>query len=267
MNTAKIPREKPSSKSKNKILRLLPKAAQAAVSFQNPPFSPGRDKRADGSSKLKSHLHKGFSGPIISMIPAEARGKSKNFERQEPTSPKVSCMGQIKHKKKMCKKQASLPKGFKPVLPPQPERISKARSAGPAAELKKKPAGLMKMFSGRRKSDASIDGGKPPLSERAPSLSQMRRFVSSRDTFANFDWSVSQIAPADGGDFHSDEDRGYSDGEDDAVIPFSAPILMAGGLGLEPRKEINLWKRRTMAQPKPLQLNIAREQYSNNIIN
>ncbi|KAL1533375.1 hypothetical protein AAHA92_33265 [Salvia divinorum] len=246
MNSPKNAREKPSSKSKNNILRLLPKAAQVAVSFQNPPFSPGR---ADGNSKLKSHLQKGFSGPIISMIPAEARGKSKNFETQEPTSPKISCMGQIKHKKKMCKKQASLPRGFKPAVNPQPERISKARSSVPATENRKKPAGLMKMFSNRRKSDASIDLGKPPLPERAPSLSQMRRFASSRDTFASFDWKTSQITPDSGED---------SDGEDDGVIPFSEPILMTDSLVLEPRKEINLWKRRTMAQPKPIQVNIAR---------
>ena len=227
MNSPKNAKEKkPSSKSKNKILRLLPKATQAAVSFQNPAFSPGRAK--------------GFSGP---MIPAEARGKSKNFETQEPTSPKISCMGQLKHKKKMCKKQTSLPRGFKPAVNPQPERTGKARSSGP---------GLMKIFSGRRKSDASIDGGlgKPPLAERAPSLSQMRRFASSRDTFAGFDWKASQITPDSGED---------SDGEDGGGgIPFSAPILMAGGLVLEPRKEINLWKRRTMAQPKPIHVNIAR---------
>lgn len=231
MNSPKISREKPSSKPKSNFLRLLPKAAQAAVSFQNPPYSPGRAK--------------GFSGP---MIPAEARGKSRNFETTEPTSPKISCMGQIKHKKKMCKKQASLPKGFKPVLNPP---------ARPEPE-KKQPSGLMKMFSVRRKSDAC----KPPLPERAPGLSQMRRFASSRDTFANFDWSAaSQIAPAEERDFYSDEDGE----EDGAVIAFSAPILMAGagirgGLNLEPRKEINLWKRRTMAQPKPLQLNIVRDQ-------
>ncbi|KAG6388482.1 hypothetical protein SASPL_149910 [Salvia splendens] len=225
MNSPKNAKEKkPSSKSKNKILRLLPKAAQAAVSFQNPAFSPGRAK--------------GFSGP---MIPAEARGKSKNFETQEPTSPKISCMGQIKHKKKMCKKQTSLPRGFKPAVNPGPERVDKAQSSG---------SGLMKMFSGRRKSDASID--KPPLAERAPSLSQMRRFASSRDTFAGFDWKAAQITPDSGED---------SDGEDGgAGIPFSAPMLMAGagGFVLEPRKEINLWKRRTMAQPKPIQVNIAR---------
>lgn len=253
--------EKWSSKSKSKILRLLPKAAKAAVSFQNPPFSPGREKRADGSSqKLRSHLHKGSSGPIISMFPAET---TKNFETQEPTSPKISCMGQIKHKNKLCKiKQASLPREFKPVSHSQPEKISKARS-GPNNQFKKKPSGIQKIFSGRRKSDASINHGKPPLPDRAPSISQMRRFASSRDTLASFDWTTAQIAPEDGGNSYYDEDRGYSDGEDDAVIPFSAPLLMtraeagmAGGLAFEPRKEINLWKRRTMAQPQPLQLHV-----------
>ncbi|KAG8377994.1 hypothetical protein BUALT_Bualt08G0091800 [Buddleja alternifolia] len=134
-------------------------------------------------------------------------------------------------------------------------------------ELKKKPSGLKKIFGSRRKSDASIidHTAKPRLAELAPSLSQMRRFASSRDTFSNFDWTTAQIAPEVDQDYYSDEDRGYSDGEDDVIIPFSAPILGAGagagagyggGLGLEPRKEINLWKRRTMAQPKPLQLNM-----------
>ncbi|KAL2250023.1 uncharacterized protein At1g76070 [Sesamum indicum] len=254
--------EKAAAKSKSKILRFLPKAAQAAVSFQNPQFSPGRDKRPDvNSHKLKTHLSKGFSGPIVSMIPAEARGKSKNFETQEPTSPKVSCMGQIKHRNKIsAKKHASLPKEFKPASFAKPEKIRETR---PAPELKKKPSGIKKIFGGGRKSDASADHGRPPLPDRAPSLSQMRRFASSRDTFANFDWTTAQIAPEEDRDYFSDEDRGYSDGEDDVFIPFSAPIPMGGAgrdSGLEPRKEINLWKRRTMAQPTPLQLNMVRPQ-------
>lgn len=222
--------------------------------IQNLPFSPGRDKRPDVNwRQLKSHITRGFSGPIVSMIPAEARGKSKNFETQEPTSPKVSCMGQIKHRNSICRNKNA---EFKPASHPRPEKIAKIRPAGSAPELKKKPTGLKKIFAPGRKSDASINRGKPPLPDRAPSLSQMRRFASSRDSFANFDWA--------GGDrgFYSDEDRGYSDGEDDVIIPFSAPILVAGGggLSLEPRKEINLWKRRTMAQPKPLQLNTVRAQ-------
>ncbi|PIN01528.1 hypothetical protein CDL12_25964 [Handroanthus impetiginosus] len=254
--------ERAPSKSKNKILKFLPKAAHAAVSFQNPPFSPGRDKRPDivNSQKLKTHMSKGFSGPVVSMIPAEARRKSKNFETQEPTSPKVSCMGQIKHKHKICrKKQASLPRDFKP------NENSETRPAGPGSKLKKKPSGIQKIFGAGRKSDASNAQGKPPLPDRVPSLSQMRRFASSRDTFANFDWTTAQIAPEEDRYSYSDDDRGYSDGEDEVIIPFSAPILLAGagagtGLPLEPRKEINLWKRRTMSQPKPLQLNMVRGQ-------
>ncbi|KAK6115144.1 hypothetical protein DH2020_007413 [Rehmannia glutinosa] len=252
--------EKPTAKSKNKILRFLPKAAQAAVSFQNPPFSPARDKRPD---KLRTQLSKGFSGPIVSMIPAEARRKSKNFETQEPTSPKVSCMGQIKHKNRICKQRhASLPKEFRPAFHSQPDKISKIGPSGPAApELKRKPSGIKKLFGAGRKSHGSIDYGKPPIPDRAPSLSQMRRFASSRDTLAKFDWTTAQIAPEDQDPgFYSEEDKGYSDGEDDVIIPFSAPILVGGGLALEPRKEINLWKRRTMAQPKPLQLNMVRAQ-------
>lgn len=257
--------EKPATKSKNKILKFLPKAAQAAVvSFQNIPFSPRRDKRPDvNAHRLKTHHNKGFSGPMVSMIPAEARRKSKNFETQEPTSPKVSCMGQIKHKQKISKKKhASLPKEFKPVSFSQPlEKSKKSRPTGPGPKMKKKPSGIKKILRGGRKSDASIDDAKPQLSESAPSLCQMRRFASSRETFANFDWTTAQIAPEVDRGFYSDEERGYSDGEDDVIIPFSAPILTTGaggvaGLDLEPRKEINLWKRRTMVRPKPLQLDM-----------
>ncbi|KAK4434653.1 hypothetical protein Salat_0628100 [Sesamum alatum] len=248
--------QKPAAKSKNKILKLLPRAAQAAVSFQNLPFSPRRDRRPDvNANRLRSHLNKGFSGPIVSMIPAEARGKSKNFETQEPTSPKVSCMGQIKHKKKISrKKHASLPKEFKPVSRSQPEKTT-----GPGSKLVKKPSGIRKFFgAGRRSDEASKDDAEPSVP--APSLSQMRRFASSRETFANFDWTTAQIAPEEDREFFSDEEGGYSDAEDDVIIPFSAPILVGGGgvagLEFEPRKEINLWKRRTMARPEPLDLNM-----------
>ena len=60
----------------------------------------------------------------------------------------------------------------------------------------------------------------------------------------------------------------FTDGEDDEIlILFSALILVGGGNGddddgggrpclkFKPRNKINLWKRRTMALPRPLQLN------------
>ncbi|KZV39591.1 hypothetical protein F511_02054 [Dorcoceras hygrometricum] len=254
--------EKGTVKPKKKILNLLPRARAAAVSFQNLPFSPGRDR-------LRAHHNKGFSGPILtSMIPPEARGRSKNFETPEPTSPKVSCMGQIKHRKKMSSSKQ------KRVSPPRETRPEKPRPA--KAELKKKPSGVWKLFASGRKSDASIKYSPPPQHQQqhpsstaagtAPGLGQMRKFASSREAFASFDWAPAQIAPeVDRREIEdSDEERGYTDGEDDIIIPFSAPILMGGGGGggegsgaapVEPRKEINLWKRRTMAQPKPIRLN------------
>ncbi|XP_075484738.1 uncharacterized protein At1g76070-like [Primulina tabacum] len=253
--------EKAAVKSKNKIFNFLPKVAQASVSFQNPPpFSPGRANWPDFNvNKLRAKINKG-----ISMIPVEARRNSKNSETQEPTSPKVSCMGQIKHKNKVCKnKRVSLPKDFdlRPVSSPELKRNSKTRPELPVTELKKKPQGIRRVFSATRRSDASTDKAKPPLPDRAPSLSEIRRFASSRDTFADFDWTTARIAPEEDVDFNSDEE---SDEEYDAIIiPFSAPMLVSGsgaGLTLEPRKEINLWKRRTMAQPKPLQLNLIKAQ-------
>ncbi|KAG5542489.1 hypothetical protein RHGRI_022136 [Rhododendron griersonianum] len=74
---------------------------------------------------------------------------------------------------------------------------------------------------------------------------------------------MAQIASMDG-----DNDREYfsdeeSEGEEEEVIiPFSAPIILVGdgggggggGVALEPKKEINLWKRRTMPQSRPTQV-------------
>ncbi|KAI4336733.1 hypothetical protein L6164_015224 [Bauhinia variegata] len=251
------------SKLKNKILKIIPKAAAMSVTFQNPPFSPGRDhKRAENASRWsKTHGGKGFSGPIISMIHAEGTRKSRNgnIDSQEPTSPKISCMGQIKHKKKQMKKanRMAMPKDAKPV----------ASASSTPREEKKHSSTFRKIFSGvkpGRKSDASAahdkegihdsDRVKPP-----PPLNQMKRFASGRDAFASFDWTAQQVAPEE-----NHRRDYYSDGEEleeEIIIPFSAPILLGGGGGrdaaalpLKPRKEINLWKRRTMEPPRPLQL-------------
>ncbi|KAK6277906.1 hypothetical protein POUND7_018229 [Theobroma cacao] len=238
------------AKPRNKILKFLPKAASAvSVTFQNPPFSPGRDKRYDNTGKHKAYAGRGFSGPIVSIIPDEARRKSKSetFETQEPTSPKVSCMGQIKQKKNIRKAQrVSRPKELKPVSGSSEEEVKKH-----ASKLKR----IFSMAKPARKSETSSK--KTELPDRAPSLGQMKRFASGRDAFSNFDW-MAQIAPAeaDHRDYYSDEERRDSDVEDDdVIIPFSAPMRVGGEMPLQPRKEINLWKRRTMNPPRPLRLN------------
>ncbi|KAL3514812.1 hypothetical protein ACH5RR_027529 [Cinchona calisaya] len=273
--------EKPPAiaKSKIKFLMFLPnKAASSTVKLHNHhhPFSPGNNKVND-AKKLKSHQNKGFSGPITSIVLEEARNKSKNsiFDNaKEPTSPKISCMGQIKHKKKKMisskNKSISLPKevnnnpysSFSDYLTNKPSTIEKKK--------KKKFFSISskKIFSRRRKSDASSAEKSKKVPDGAPSLNQMKRFTSRRDTFANFDWTAAQVVPEEPDNYpryYSDEEKRDSseEEEDEVIIPFSAPILLGevgpadhhAAIALEPRKEINLWKRRTMAQPKTLQLN------------
>lgn len=259
--------EKPAFKSKNRLLKLLPKVA-SAVTFQSPPFSPSKEKMRSSaetcSTKPKTHLGKGSSGgarPMTSIIPsAEALYKSTNsssFAAHEPTSPKVSCMGQIKHKKKMCKY-------YQDALPPMEyldqvlnfnHKPKVLKSLQSFSEVKKKNPRVLKpvqsfknMFgkAGGKKSSVDHD-----LGVREPSLSQMHRFSSGRSSLSSFDWTAAQIAPV-----KTDHERNIYDGDEDKIC-FTAPIQIGGckAVSLEPRKEINLWKRRTMAQPKPLQLN------------
>lgn len=257
-------------KAYGSILKLLPKSS--VVNFQNPLYSPGREKRSDPHhhhhvNKNRTHIGKGFSGPMMSMslVPAEARTRNlknnndQSLANQEPTSPKISCMGQIKHKhrKKFDKAQSFS------VAKEENRNTSKVFSP---KQAKKHPSMLRRMFTmskstAARKSFDQADNHdeRRSLPDRAPALSQMRRFASGRDAFASFDWTAHQIAPEiDRGAYYSCEKREDSDeeqDEDQVIIPFSAPIAVVKGVALRPRKEVNLWKRRTMNPPAPLQLN------------
>ncbi|XP_038877727.1 uncharacterized protein At1g76070-like [Benincasa hispida] len=212
------------SKPKSQFMKFLPRAA-SAVNFNNPPVSPGRETRPLPG--------RGFSGPMmISIIPREARSKSNNsgFETPEPTSPKVSCIGQIKHKKKL-------------------KDLAKKAAATVESKKRHPPSGIKRILTGgkvlgRAKSNvaAAAPSGKPPLPERAPGLNQMKRFSSGRGALANFDWTA-QIAPDD---VEGEEAGGGGRRTvwiDEEVGP------------LQPRKEVNIWKRRTVVPPTPLQLN------------
>uniref|UniRef100_A0A7N0R9Q9 Syringolide-induced protein 14-1-1 n=1 Tax=Kalanchoe fedtschenkoi TaxID=63787 RepID=A0A7N0R9Q9_KALFE len=263
------------ARPKSKLMKYLPRAT-SALTFQNPHFSPGRDAKSRPSDVYRSRAiaaqNRGFSGPLMSLVPVEARGNNKGRERkggrggfdsdaEEPRSPKVSCIGQIKQKKKLHKLKREKSKKMEEA------RGSEAKPSDGGA--KKKPSlSLGKIFGRRSKPDAAAKSALPP-----PGLSQMKRFSSGRDAFANFDWTK-QVAPLDR-ECYSDNDeqkRNWGDDEEegfvggggrlDVIIPFSAPMAIGGGdysggdvIRLEPRKEINLWKKRNMAPPPPLKLN------------
>ncbi|CAL5205770.1 unnamed protein product [Lathyrus oleraceus] len=237
------------SKLKNKFLKAI------TVTFQNAPFSPGREHkfRSDNNTNrwgAKTNGGKGFSGPMVTMIPREARRKPRDGGvnvTQEPTSPKISCMGQIKHHKKK-----HIPKN----------KTTDANTPKDADEKKSKSK-FQRIFSQRSKSkfverkfdeSGSVGGG-----NKAPPMGDMKRFASGREAFSSFNWKA-VIEPEE-----IDERDCFTDAEEDEIlIPFSAPILVGGGgegddsrpsLKFKPRNEINLWKRRTMAPPRPLQLN------------
>ncbi|KAL8224225.1 hypothetical protein R6Q57_019700 [Mikania cordata] len=277
-------------KTMSKILKFLPRVT-SSVSFQNPPiYSPAKDKRLSEKTH-KSNLGIGFSGPMISLVLPETRRKIKNDSTYalvyEPTSPKVSCMGQVK-----CKHYRKLTGSGAGNVTNKPtnkflrskssytalvrtsnnkEDQEKVTKVDPVVVKSEKKSGFRKLFrrgagGSRRKSDATDDVSKTGSSvKKAPSLSAMKRFSSGRDAFMSFDWTT-QVAPLDSDhrNCFAEEER---DGEE-VVVPSSAPVTVrnkgvcddfvrVGGLNLEPRKEINLWKRRTMAQPQPLQLHLA----------
>ncbi|XP_065882065.1 uncharacterized protein At1g76070 [Euphorbia lathyris] len=244
-------------KPKNNFMKFLSKPA---------PFSPSRDKRSDHNKRVKPHAAKGFSGQIVSLIPDEARRRSKNssFETQEPTSPKISCMGQIKHKKKITTTTTTT--NHKSNNSDTPKQLESRIASTPQPQAKKRPSAIKKLLSGglkpdhgRRRSDASVYD-KQPLTDRAPPLSQLKRFASGRDTLADFDWSSSQIITPFGSDqrnyYSNSDEEDDEEEEEEIIIPFSAPMIVGAGMSLQPRKEVNLWKRRTMDPPRPLQLKL-----------
>ncbi|XP_058077952.1 uncharacterized protein At1g76070-like [Magnolia sinica] len=214
--------EKPSI-PKSSLLSFLSK--NGGVCFSHHPYSPGLDKRIDNSNKPRPKSGKGYHNPIGSIFPAEIRRKLNNigsFGTKEPVSPKVSCIGQIKHNKKSCK----------------------AHCVFPSRQLKKPtpPVTASKIYGGAKKvEDIVVD------TRHAPNLTQMKRFSNGRDAFANVSWKVEGVE--DCWEYSSDEEKEGSSGKNEFVIPNSAPVVM------ETRNEVNLWKRRSMAPPTPLQMN------------
>ncbi|KAK1632983.1 hypothetical protein QYE76_007298 [Lolium multiflorum] len=223
-----------------------------------------------------------FSGPMVSIVPPEARGAAgrrrgaKNqggggsgYRTPEASSPKVSCIGQIKrsksNKSRKNSRKAAKPAppacgmdgGACPLPPRHPPATSRPKSSlvrrmlfrrsrsrsSSSSTTKPTCASTPDAFKGRRSSVAAAPAG--------GGLGQMKRFTSGRAALQDFDWTTDDEQAEPRG---SDAD-GYDSYEDDGFVAHSAPLVLGGGVvASEPRKEVNLWRRRPMSPPKPLQL-------------
>ncbi|KAL0699759.1 hypothetical protein Bca4012_055881 [Brassica carinata] len=211
------------------------------------PFSPVRDFH---HRRTSSTVNRGFffSGPITPLLPTTAvrgRRRTKNaVVFAEPTSPKVSCIGQIK-----------LAKSSK--CPETKNRAPKDLKTASSCLVKGNWSKLKRLFSiGLRKPKytAVSAASEPPISAveavAAPSLCKMKKFASSRETLVGYDWTV-EIKREES---RSDHRRGYSsDDKETMMIPcaVSTPPLAVCS---RQKSEVNLWKRRTIDRPKPLQV-------------
>jgi hypothetical protein len=189
--------------------------------------------------KHAQYHNKGFSGPILHLIPDEARRKEKTdtpFGTQEPTSPIVSCIGQIKKKAK--KNKLPRAKSIKKRVPLKLER--KPRS-GNNISLVQRMFGRKPPIP-RHRLEVSRSDNMLASTSKAPRIDHMKRFKSGRGSLRDFDWTEIKR-----------EIKGIDSKEDDDLsVYYTAPLVFGGPP--EPRKEVNLWKRRTIGAPVPLKL-------------
>lgn len=257
-------------KNKNKLLKMLPKAM--SFGHRVPPFSPGRDLHHNHHHNNTAANKMFFSGPMVPLVPnaARVRRNKNDVVWDEPTSPKVSCIGQIKHGKSKCptgKKNKATASLIPKISKTSTSSLTKEDEKGRISKIKRlfsfsPAAGGNTSRKSHPNAVSATDEHPITVSSAAavPSLGQMKKFASSREGLGGFDWAVEmkheEDSPADHrrGYYSDDDTRGAylrdddDDDEDDIIIPFSAP------LGLKPKKEVNLWKRRTMDPPKPLHL-------------
>ncbi|KAJ4889547.1 hypothetical protein Rs2_29295 [Raphanus sativus] len=235
--------EKASDNNPAKLSKMLQKAL--SIGHGATPFSPVRDFH---HHRTASTVNRGlfFSGPITPLLPtatARARRRTKNaVVFAEPTSPKVSCIGQIKLAKSSTKNRA--PKDLKPAS----FNIVKEAGKGNWSKLKR-------LFSTRRRESnytavSAVSEHRISAVEAVavPSLGKMKKFASSREALGAFDWTVEMKRE----ESQSDHRGCYSTDDKETKIPCAVrtPLTLCS----RQKSEVNLWKRRTMDRPKPLQV-------------
>nr|CAD1821302.1 unnamed protein product [Ananas comosus var. bracteatus] len=200
--------EKPATRPKSivNIFHFLSKPTSLVYIPPHPPYSPRGENTCP---------NKGFA---VSLVPRAARvrkGKSSSGAEEEPTSPKVSCTGQIKRKKKKKKKNQQQ----------QQQQQLPCRTSTLHADRRENN----RIFTENTKSSAMA----PPTMMVA--VGEMRRFASGRKGGAVAAAALREF------DWEKVEREMKLDAEN-------------GGVVKEARKEVNLWKRRAMAsRPIPLE--------------
>ncbi|XP_058777743.1 uncharacterized protein At1g76070-like [Vicia villosa] len=164
-------------KIKTTILKFITKqpVSISLVTFQNPTLSPCRSPMTH----------------VVSLFPKEARRKQKrgiSFSPKEPTSPKVSCMGQVnckKKKKKMMKeKEKKLHKGVQQVV------STKKNDSVRGSETKVMVWISKGSFEGRK--EGGEDKTSAMVGSAPPSLDAMKKFTSGRGSLYDFDATLSE---------------------------------------------------------------------------
>ncbi|KAK7379739.1 hypothetical protein VNO78_34429 [Psophocarpus tetragonolobus] len=158
---------------KDKLFKLILKQPVASMAFQNPTMIPSGSVTPRGG---RSSAHR------VSIVPKEARIKpiSESLSVQEPNSPKVSCLGQVKGKNR--KAQAHKQKRVQTLV---------KNDSATCPEKKK-----FLLWVSKRKGVGPEEIGKleekPPNTHAAPSLGTMKECESSRGSLSGFYFTLLQ---------------------------------------------------------------------------
>ncbi|MED6121341.1 hypothetical protein PIB30_029224 [Stylosanthes scabra] len=175
------------SKLKKKLFKFLPtQPVVASRTLQNPTMSPNNSVSSKrGSGSHHKHISK------VSIVSKEVRRKHRSVSfrsNNEPSSPKVSCMGQVQCKKK---KRIAL----------QQKKVEENNDHVPIQEKKGKV--LLWIFKGQKQSGGGSGNNEGFVLEEkvqedsqviaAPSLGAMKKFTSGRGSLSGFDFTLSEI--------------------------------------------------------------------------
>ncbi|RZC30257.1 hypothetical protein D0Y65_001714 [Glycine soja] len=175
---------------KRNFLKFLTKqpAAALVVAFQNPTrMSPCRSPAR-----------------VVSIIPKEARRKHKGetFSAREPTSPKVSCMGQVQGKKRKARKQKRAQAQDQAQAHKDPTKNT--NSIGEKKEIllwiqKGSDEGRKRKVLEEKRASGTVE---------APSLNTMKKFASGRGSLYDFDVTIAERSQFCRIPLHSEEFSG-----------------------------------------------------------